>query len=33
MKDYRAPPPVGKPDYVAPATGPEFNVFVLLPAE
>ena len=31
MTDYRAPPPVGKPDYVPPATGPEFNVFVVLP--
>jgi hypothetical protein len=31
MKEYRAPAPVGKPDYVAPATGPEFNVFVVLP--
>jgi hypothetical protein len=33
MKDYRAPPPVGRPDCVPPATGPEFNVFVLLPVE
>ncbi|MBM4018629.1 MAG: hypothetical protein FJ288_09935 [Planctomycetes bacterium] len=33
MKDYRAPPPVGRPDYVPPATGPEFNVFVVLSAE
>ena len=32
MREYRAPPPVGKPDYVPPATGPEFNVFVVLPA-
>ena len=31
MKDYRAPAPIGKPDYVPPATGPEFNVFVVLP--
>jgi len=31
MTEYRAPAPVGKPDYVPPATGPEFNVFVVLP--
>jgi hypothetical protein len=33
MADYRAPAPVGKPGYVPPATGPEFNVFIVLPAE
>ncbi|HUU90711.1 MAG TPA: hypothetical protein VM238_05815 [Phycisphaerae bacterium] len=31
MRPCRAPPPAGKPDYVPPATGPEFNVFVVLP--
>lgn len=33
MTEYRARPPIGKPDYVPPATGPEFNVFVVLPVE
>ena len=33
MKEYRAVPPVGKETYVPPATGPEFNVFVVLPGE
>jgi len=31
MKAYRAVPPIGKESYVPPATGPEFNVFVVLP--
>jgi hypothetical protein len=33
MKEYRAVPPIGKEKYVPPATGPEFNVFVVLPGE
>jgi len=33
MKEYRAPAPIGKEDYTPPATGPEFNVFVVLPAK
>jgi len=33
MRAYRAPPPVGKPDYRPPPTGPEFNVFVVLAGE
>jgi hypothetical protein len=33
MREYRAPPPVGKEGYLPPATGPEFNVFVVLPVE
>ena len=33
MKEYRAVPPIGKEQYVPPATGPEFNVFVVLPGE
>jgi len=33
MKEYRAPPPIGKESYVPPATGPEFNVFIVLPAD
>ena len=33
MGEYRAVPPVGKEGYVPPATGPEFNVFVVLPVD
>ena len=33
MKDYRAPSPIGKEDYQPPATGPEFNVFVVVPVK
>ena len=33
MTEYRAPPPIGKEGYVPPATGPEFNVFIVLPRD
>ena len=33
MKEYRALPPLGKDGYQPPATGPEFNVFVVVPLE
>jgi hypothetical protein len=31
MTEYRAAPPIGMPDHKPPATGPTFNVFVVLP--
>jgi hypothetical protein len=33
MREYHAVVPVGMPDHKSPVTGPEFNVFVVMPAE